>query len=108
MSPPLPAVIKGLWPSSTLSSGTTLPTSSTIDKVNPLGIQVAGPTSLQGIGNSANILQADIAACGPSVVHVIDQVLLPFSFNQGAADAITATNAPGQVQPNVVQASSAG
>jgi putative component of membrane protein insertase Oxa1/YidC/SpoIIIJ protein YidD len=28
---------------------------------------------LQGIGVSANILQADIVACGPSLVHVIDQ-----------------------------------
>ena len=28
---------------------------------------------LQGIGSSARILQGDLAACGPSVIHVIDQ-----------------------------------
>lgn len=28
---------------------------------------------LQGIGSSARILQGDIAACGPAVIHVIDQ-----------------------------------
>lgn len=29
---------------------------------------------LEGIGSSARILQPDVAACGPSVVHIIDQV----------------------------------
>lgn len=28
---------------------------------------------LQGIGTSASILQGDIVACGPSIIHVIDQ-----------------------------------
>lgn len=32
------------------------------------------PRQLQGIGTSANILQRDIVSCGPSVVHVVDQV----------------------------------
>lgn len=88
------AVVQGLWPSSTLQPGTLLPTSDTIDKVNPLNITVASPTVLQGIGSSANILQKDLAACGPSVVHVIDQFLLPFKFDQAPQDAITATQAP--------------
>ena len=71
-----------------------MPTANTIDKVNPLNIQAKSQTQLQGIGNSANILQADIAACGPSVVHIIDQILLPFSFDQKATDAITGTQVP--------------
>ena len=87
-------MVQGLWPSSTLTSGTSLPTSNTIDKVNPLTIDVRGPTLLQGIGDSAVILQADIAACGPSVVHIIDQILLPFRFDQGPTDAITGTQVP--------------
>ena len=29
---------------------------------------------LKGIGTSANILAPNLAACGPSVVHIIDQV----------------------------------
>lgn len=85
------SVLKGLWPSSTLRAGAILPTSSTIDKVNPLTIQALGQGQLQGIGSSATILQADISACGPSVIHIIDQILLPFKFDQGATDAIVAT-----------------
>lgn len=47
---------------------------------------------LQGRGDLwAIVLQADIAACGPSVVHIIDQILLPFSFDQEPTDAITGT-----------------
>ena len=52
------------------------------------------PHQLSGIGSTADILASDIAACGPSVVHVISEVLLPFVFNQTALDAITATQAP--------------
>lgn len=33
-------------------------------------------TQLQGIGTSAAILQTDIVACGPSVVHVVNQASL--------------------------------
>ncbi|KAL4534572.1 hypothetical protein Ndes2526A_g05460 [Nannochloris sp. 'desiccata'] len=88
------SVVTGLWPSSTLTSGTSLPTANTIDKVNSLNIDVLGPTQLQGVGDSAIILQADIAACGPSVVHIIDQILLPFRFDQGPTDAITGTQVP--------------
>jgi hypothetical protein len=88
------SVVRGLWPSSTLTSVTTLPTSNTIDKVNPLTIKVLGSTQLEGIGDDATILQADIAACGPSVVHIIDQILLPFTFTQGPTDAITGTQVP--------------
>ncbi|KAL3153698.1 Expansin-B5 [Trebouxia sp. C0010 RCD-2024] len=35
---------------------------------------------LKGIGNSANILQGDIPACGPSVIHITDSALLPLVF----------------------------
>jgi hypothetical protein len=97
------SILRGLWPSATLSAGTTLPTANTVDKVNPLTIKVVSPTQLQGIGNGANILQADIAACGPSVVHIIDQILLPFSFDQGPTDAIRGTQVP-QAQPGYAAA----
>ncbi len=150
-----PAVLPALWPSWTLQPGTSIPTSDTIDKVNPLQITAQGPTQvswyptgipmggcrrrcgspqplrglraplggphvlptlparltagnlqwpqgwhclgerpfdrqplsateprtapplpapqLQGIGTSSSILQGDIVACGPSIIHVIDQ-----------------------------------
>lgn len=29
---------------------------------------------LLGIGSNANILQGDIVACGPSIIHIVDQV----------------------------------
>ena len=87
-------MLQGLWPTAALSPGVTLPTSNTIDKVNPLTIKVVGPTQLQGIGNAANILQSDIAACGPSIIHIIDQILLPFTFDQAPIDAITGTQVP--------------
>lgn len=57
-------------------------------------IKVLGPTQLQGIGDQAYILQSDIAACGPSVIHIVDQIVLPFKFDQGPTDAITGTQVP--------------
>ncbi|KAI7843972.1 hypothetical protein COHA_002510 [Chlorella ohadii] len=83
-------VLPRLWPSSTLLPGMAINTSDTIDKVNRLQVTALGPTALQGIGSSARILQGDLAACGPSVIHV----LLPFTFNQSAIDAITGTQVP--------------
>lgn len=65
---------KGLWPSWTLEPGTELPTSATLDKVNLLTVTAEADGVLQGIGSSATILQPNIAACGPSVIHIIDQV----------------------------------
>ncbi|KAI3436575.1 hypothetical protein D9Q98_005991 [Chlorella vulgaris] len=86
-------VLTGLWPTAALQPGTKVNTADTIDKVNRLQVTALGPTSLQGIGSSANILQADIVACGPSLV------LLPFTFDQAALDAITATQVPQPAQP---------
>jgi uncharacterized surface protein with fasciclin (FAS1) repeats len=86
------SILRGLWPTATfIGGGASLPTANSIDKVNPLYIQARSQTQLQGIGNEATILQADIAACGPSVVHIVDQILLPFSFDQKPTDAITGT-----------------
>ncbi|KFM27098.1 Expansin-B1 [Auxenochlorella protothecoides] len=87
-------VVKGLWPSWTLAPGTRLPTSATLDKVNLLQLNVTAGPVIRGVGSSANVLQADLLACGPSVIHIIDQVLLPFNFDQASLDAITATQVP--------------
>ncbi|DBA95814.1 TPA: Expansin-B5 [Trebouxia sp. C0004] len=46
---------------------------------------------LKGIGNSVNILQADIPACGPSVVHITDGALLPLLFAAAPSSAPAAT-----------------
>lgn len=92
------SVLRGLWPSSTMRRGTALPTSDTIDKQNPLGIRVkelgdggGGTIKLQGFGNEATVLQKDVAACGPSVLHIIDQIMLPFRFDDAPLDAIRGT-----------------
>ncbi len=97
----LPAVLQGLWPSWTLTPGTQMATSNTIDKVNPLTISVEGsnPIRLVGIGSTATVLQEDVAACGPSVVHLIDQILLPFTFDQGPTDAILGTQVAAASEP---------
>jgi hypothetical protein len=83
-----------------------VPTATTIDKINPLLIKAVGPKQLQGIGNSAAVLQADVAACGPSVIHIIDQILLPFSFDQGPTDAVSGTQVPGMSRPTYTNTSS--
>lgn len=94
-------VLPGLWPSYTLRAGTKIDTSDSVDKVNRLQITAQGPTSLRGIGSSTNILQGDLLACGPSVVHIVDQVLLPFTFDQAAVDAISGTQVPSTPAPQV-------
>ena len=104
-----------LYPSSALTPGTVLSTSDTIDKVNPLTISVASNSKgggggskvvLNGIGNSASTVQTDIQACGPTVIHVIDQILLPFSWNEGATDAISGTQVNRATKPAYTLSSS--
>ena len=34
---------------------------------------------VQGVGSAASITQPDLRTCGASIVHVIDNVLLPFN-----------------------------
>jgi hypothetical protein len=46
---------------------------------------------LKGIGNTVNILQADIPACGSSVVHITDAALLPLLFAAAPSSAPAAT-----------------
>ena len=42
---------------------------------------------LKGLGSTAAILQAGIPACGPSLIHVIDTVLLPFTLDKSSIQA---------------------
>jgi uncharacterized surface protein with fasciclin (FAS1) repeats len=88
--------VQGLWPAATLTAGAQLSTSNKIGQANPefLKIVVSQDRLLRGTGSSAEVLQADAASCGPTVVHFISQVLLPFSFEQfgqGPIDVIEAT-----------------
>jgi len=71
-----------------------IPTSNTLDKVTPLYIIVEEDKVLQAQnGNAVKILQGDIAACGPSIIHIVDDIVLPFSFDQKPLDAVSGTQA---------------
>jgi len=88
-------VLRGLYPSNALVPGEILSTSNTIDKVNPLTLEVVrSPEAIliQAQGSSAVVVAQDIAACGPSVIHLVDTVLLPFRFDDKPRDAITGTH----------------
>lgn len=87
------AVWKGLWPSDTLGTGMLIPTSNTIDKENPLYIQIEGDRILKSQGSTAQVLQYDIVACGLSVIHIVDNFLIPFKFDDTPKDAVIDTKA---------------
>jgi len=79
-----------------IQAGSVLQTADNVFK-DKLTIKAQGYNALQGIGSNATILQKDIAACGPSIIHIIDQILLPFTFDQAPKDIIDASLAPGPV-----------
>lgn len=101
------SVLKGLYPSNALAPGEILPTSNTIDKVNPLTLEVVGSPEglrIQAQGSSALIVTQNVAACGPSVIHLVDTVLLPFRFDDEPRDAVTGTHTPQNgVQPPPIE-----
>ncbi len=75
----------------------------------------AATVQLAGKGSTANVLQADIQACGPaaapSYVHVVDSVLLPFMPSMvpgaGGVAAGTAYSASGAAAPAAEPAAAA-
>mmetsp|Transcript_10032 Transcript_10032/g.19754 ORF Transcript_10032/g.19754 Transcript_10032/m.19754 type:complete len:278 (-) Transcript_10032:743-1576(-) len=88
------SILKGLWPTDSLGTSMKVPTSNTMDKVTPLYIIVEEDKVLQAQnGNAVNILQGDIAACGPSIIHIVDDIVLPFRFDQKPVDAVSGTQA---------------
>jgi hypothetical protein len=92
------AVWQGLWPSDSLGTGMQIPTSNTVDKVNPLVVSIGKDGVIEAQGSTAQILQKDIAACGPTVIHIVDNILLPFRFDDTPKDAVSDTQVP-QKQP---------
>jgi hypothetical protein len=75
-----------------------IPTSNTVDKVNPLVVSIGKDGVIEAQGSTAQILQKDIAACGPTVIHIVDNILLPFRFDDTPKDAVSDTQVP-QKQP---------
>lgn len=45
-----------------------------------------GAMHVEAHGSDAAVIVSDLAACGPSVVHVVDSILLPFDWDDGARD----------------------
>lgn len=101
------SVWKGLYPSSSLSrSGVKIPTSNSLGgtEAPPLEVEImlnGSEPVIQAQGSKANIVAKDIAACGPSVIHIVDNVLLPFSFDDQPKDRLTLDDTGGGQQSNV-------
>lgn len=84
------SILNGLWPSDSLGTSMRIPTSNSIG-MNQLHV-IIGEDKVLGTengDNTANIVEADILACGPSIIHLTDNILLPFSFQDAPKDAIT-------------------
>lgn len=91
------AVWKGLYPSSSLQSGMRIPTSNSIGGMGapPLEVEIdrnRDDISIQAQGSTSTIIVKDIAACGPSVIHIVDTILLPFSFDDQPKDRLNPQN----------------
>jgi len=87
------SVWKGLYPSSSLRSGMSIPTSNSIGGMGapPLQVEIVrdrDDITIQAQGSNAKIISKDIAACGPSVIHIVDTILLPFSFDDAPQDRL--------------------
>lgn len=90
------SILKGLWPSDSFGNGMRIPTS------NWLGMKLLHATieeldemdqdnrRLKAVtaenGNTVDFVVMDIVTCGPSIIHVVDSVLLPFSFDAEPMD----------------------
>jgi hypothetical protein len=92
------AVLKGLWPSDSMGTGMRIPTSNSLgmngNQPNVLHVIVEENKMLRAQNNNndnatAAVLEWDIVTCGPSILHIIDTVLLPFAFDNAPTDAIT-------------------
>lgn len=83
------SILPGLWPSDSLGTSMRIPSSNSIG-MNPLNIIVGEDKVLTAENgkSTANIVQKDILACGPSIIHLTDNILLPFSFQDAPKDAI--------------------
>ena len=84
------SILNGLWPSDSLGTSMRIPTSNSIG-MNQLHVIVGEDKVLEAENgdSTADIVQKDILACGPSIIHLTDTILLPFSFQDAPRDAIT-------------------
>ncbi len=85
------SVWKGLWTSDTFSRrGTAIPTSNKMGSEGaPMTVEAfsgRGGLTVEAEGSEATVLVSDLAACGPSVVHIVDSFLLPFDWDDDARD----------------------
>jgi len=96
------SVWKGLWTSDTFSRrGTAIPTSNKMGSEGaPMTVEAfsgRGGLTVEAEGSEATVLVSDLAACGPSVVHIVDSFLLPFDWDDDARDRTQLDNGRGGV-----------
>jgi hypothetical protein len=96
------AIWKGLWTSDTFSPrGTQIQTSNSIGtEGSPLEVTVrsSGSGIYVDSGSMGRVLVSDLAACGPSVIHIVDTIILPFRWGDGPRDRTRLDNADGGLQ----------
>lgn len=96
------SVWKGLWTSNTFSQrGTVIPTSNKLgSEGSPMTVKAfsgRGGLTVEAQGSDATVLVPDLAACGPSVLHIVDSFLLPFDWDDDARDRTQLDNGQGGV-----------
>ncbi|KAK9841723.1 hypothetical protein WJX74_010883 [Apatococcus lobatus] len=77
-------VLAGGFPSASLTGGQKVPTTDSLPSASgPLQVSISSQQNngitIDGIAGVAKVLQADIAACNQTTIHVTDAVLLPFT-----------------------------
>lgn len=90
------SILKGLWATDSLGNGMRIPTSNylgmnqlfafpeELDKVGEDNRRLKGITAQNG--NTVEIVVQDIVTCGPSIIHVVSDVVLPFGFDDEPID----------------------
>lgn len=96
------SVWKGLWTSNTFSGrGTPIPTSNKLgSEGSPMTVTAfsgRGGFHVEAQGSDASVLASDLAACGPSVIHIVNSFLLPFDWDDDARDRTQLDNGQGGV-----------
>jgi hypothetical protein len=89
-------ILKGLWASDSFGNGMRIPTSNSlgmnklfavVEELQEVGEDNRRKKAIAAQnGNRVEIEVLDIVTCGPSIIHVVSDVLLPFGFDDEPID----------------------
>jgi hypothetical protein len=89
-------ILKGLWASDSFGNGMRIPTSNSlgmnklfavVEELQEVGEDNRRKKAIAAQnGNTVEIEVLDIVTCGPSIIHVVSDVLLPFGFDDEPID----------------------